>query len=320
MSKTKSKKKIQLIWEYIKSFLVVIGIAILIRAFIIYPFRIPTGSMEDSLLIGDHLIANKFVYGIRTPDWIGIPNTQIGFKVPYTRTPGFRKPKRDDVVIFKYPRNDLQNYIKRCVAVSGDTVEIRAKRLFINGRETPLPPDGKTIYPVHHASYQELSIYPQNAGNRDYYGPYIIPAPGDQLYFSEENKDQWMDKLQIVLYEGNKLTVSIGGESRAFEWKDDQTWHESAIQWRRAIERIPADSFFINGNALDDYTYTVKYEHYFMLGDNRDNSLDSRYWGALPARYIVGEGLVVYWSFNTQLPLYRLFEAIRWNRIFKLIR
>ena len=116
-----------------ESLLVAVLIAIVIRALVIYPFRIPTGSMEDSLLVGDFLLANKFVYGIRTPDWIGIPYTKIGFDIPFIRTPGFRKPQRGDVVIFKYPRDASLNYIKRCVAVSGDTVLYRNKVLYING-------------------------------------------------------------------------------------------------------------------------------------------------------------------------------------------
>src|SRR5512137_2468173 len=116
-----SKKEKSGVRQYVYSFLVALLIALVIRAVVIYPFRIPTGSMEDSLLVGDFLLANKFVYGVRSPDWIGIPYTKIGFKVPFFRTPGFRKPQKGDVVIFKYPRDVSLNYIKRCIGTSGDT-------------------------------------------------------------------------------------------------------------------------------------------------------------------------------------------------------
>ena len=131
--------------ETINSLLVAIGIALVIRAGVVYPFRIPTGSMEGSLLIGDHLLCNKFVYGIRTPDWIGIPYTRIGVWIPFTRLPGFRDPRQGDVVIFKYPRDEYEHYVKRCIAVSGDTVEIRDRNIFVNGTHLPDPPGTQYI-------------------------------------------------------------------------------------------------------------------------------------------------------------------------------
>jgi len=114
-----------------------------IRTAVVEAYRIPSSSMEDTLLIGDFLMVNKFLYGIRTPDWIGIPFTGIGFDVPHTRIPGLRKPRRGDVIVFKYPRDPSQNYIKRCVGLPGDTLEIRDKVLLINGEVIGDPPKAK---------------------------------------------------------------------------------------------------------------------------------------------------------------------------------
>jgi signal peptidase I len=298
---------------YTDSFFVALVIALVIRAVVIYPFRIPTGSMEDTLLVGDFLLANKFVYGLRSPDWIGIPYTKIGFKIPFFRTPGFRKPVKGDVVIFKYPRDITLNYIKRCVGTSGDTIMVRDKHLFVNGRAFPDAPKSKYIYPLYPKDYQEFAIFPPNSGNRDYYGPVRVPAPGDTFHFADSNRDLWFERLQLMLYEGNRLTVQDAAER--IELTVDNQSH-----WLGAIRSLPAANFRVNEVPLDGLVYTVKNRHFFMMGDNRDNSLDSRYWGFLPERLVVGEALVIYWSWNGDVPLYRLFHKIRWGRLLNLIR
>ena len=300
--------------EYMESLLVAISIAIVIRALVIYPFRIPTGSMEDSLLVGDFLLANKFVYGIRTPDWIGIPYTKIGFQIPFLRTPGFRKPQKGDVVIFKYPRDATLNYIKRCVAVSGDTVENRNKVLYVNGKVFPNPPYSKFIdNHTYSMNTQDAYIYPPGAGNRDYYGPVRVPAPGDTFHFTDTNKELWYERFQIIVYEGHQITLSHSNQKTSLTIENQDRWYT-------AIRMYPIEDFAIDGQSLDGYTYTIENRHYFMMGDNRDNSLDSRSWGFLPERYVVGEGLILYWSWDSDVPLYRLFNKIRWGRILNLIR
>ena len=300
--------------EYSESLFVALAIALVIRALVIYPFRIPTGSMEDSLLVGDFLLANKFVYGIRSPDWIGIPYTKIGFKIPFFRTPGFRKPQQGDVVIFKYPRDDMLNYIKRCIATSGDTVEIRDKRVFVNGHRFANPLHSKfidgRIYPD---GFREPNIFPPESGNRDNYGPVRVPAPGDTLHFSKENRNAWFENLQIVLYEGHKITLSRQGQTTHLTVNNQD-------RWTTAIRMYDLADFSVDGTPLNQLVYVVKNRHYFMMGDNRDNSLDSRYWGFLPERNVVGEGLIIYWSWDSKLPLYRLFKKIRLGRVLNLIR
>ncbi|MFO7890400.1 MAG: signal peptidase I [bacterium] len=300
--------------EFFESLVFAVVVALVIRALVIYPFRIPTGSMEDTLLIGDFLLANKFVYGIRSPDWIGIPTTRVGFSIPFFRTPGFRKPKKGDVVIFKYPQDSQLNYIKRCVGVSGDTILIRDKVLYINGEKFPNPPESKFInYQTAPEDFIQPEIFPPGAGNIDFYGPVRVPAKGDTFHFTQSNKDEWFERFQLMVYEGNKLEISYKGESIALT-VDNQN------RWQRAIQVYPPESFLVNGTPVNQVVYEVENRHYFMMGDNRDNSLDSRYWGFLPERYVVGEGLIIYFSWNKDVPLYRIFKKIRWGRILKLIR
>ena len=298
--------------QYFDSFLVALGIALLIRAVVIYPFRIPTGSMEDTLLVGDFLLANKFVYGIRSPDWIGIPYTKIGFTFPFFRTPGFRKPQKGDVVIFKYPRDISLNYIKRCIATSGDTVLIRSKVLKVNGVPVSNAPKSKFIYDLYPSEYQEYSVFPPNSGNRDYYGPVRVPAPGDTFHFTDSNRSKWYERFQLAVYEGRRLD---------YNYRDQRIrlTLENQGEWPNLIQRSSAADFSIDGKRLDRMVYTVTNRHFFMMGDNRDNSLDSRYWGFLPERLVVGEALVIYWSWDSEVPLYRIFEKIRWGRLLNLI-
>ncbi len=224
--------------DWIETIVSVVLIVFFIRVVIIEAYRIPTGSMEDTLLIGDFLLVNKFIYGIRTPDWIGVPFTNIGFKIPYTRLPKFRQPKQGDIVIFRFPQNTRINYIKRLIATEGQLVEIRDKKVYVDGVEFPLPPEGKfTNNQILPKDFQMRQIQPRGAGNKDNYGPIRVPK-----------------------------------------------------------------------------------DHYFMMGDNRDNSADSRFWGFLPEKLILGKALIIYFSWDKEAPLYRFWDKIRWRRLWNLIK
>ena len=118
------ESRIAHILQEIKSLIIILTIALSLRATVIEAYIVPTGSMENTIMTGDFLIGNKFVYGMRTPDWVGIPYTEIGFSVPWARFPRFRKPQRGDVVIFKYPRDHFQKYVKRCVAEPVEVVQV----------------------------------------------------------------------------------------------------------------------------------------------------------------------------------------------------
>ncbi len=225
-------------WESVKAFIIAIMAALVLRQFVVAAYKIPTSSMEDTLLVGDFLLVNKFVYGAQTPNWIGIPFTRIGFNVPWFRFPKITEPKQNDIVVFRYPRDPHLEYIKRCVAVGGQTVEIINKELFVDGKRFPDPPQLK---------YDDPRVFPRNSrfyptfrpglGSRDNFGPVTVPP-----------------------------------------------------------------------------------DHYFMMGDNRDRSSDSREWGFAPPESIVGKPLIIYLSWNSHIPTYRLFHKIRWDRLAMVIR
>lgn len=225
--------------EWLELIISIVLIVFVIRLAIVEAFRIPTSSMENTLLVGDFLLVNKFIYGVRSPDWVGVPFTRAGFFVPFLRTPAFKEPEPGDIVVFRYPKDPNLSYIKRLIAVEGQTVEIRDKQVFIDGKLFEDPPwskfTSKMIYP---AKYVDRNIVPQKMQNRnrDNFGPVTVPE--GQL---------------------------------------------------------------------------------FVMGDNRDNSSDSRYWGFLSREKVIGKALIIYFSWDKLKSWGKLHKKIRWERIGNLI-
>lgn len=223
--------------EYYEAILVAVAFTLFARTFVVQAFKIPSGSMEDNLLIGDHLFVNKFIYA---PHW----DTPLHRLLPY------RDVRRGDVVVFKFPQDPQRDFIKRAVAVDGDQVEIRAKRLYINGQ-----PENNPRAVFKDPSVLPPSPYlPDDRRYRDFFGPYQVP-PG----------------------------------------------------------------------------------HVFCMGDNRDNSYDSRFWGTVPRSYFKGRAFMIYWSYaaepsqvvskslgeglrNLANVVVHFFTRTRWQRMFMLIR
>jgi signal peptidase I len=218
--------------EYIEAIGVALLLALGIRHFIVQAFRIPSGSMEDTLLVGDFLLANKFLYGPK------IPFTDV-------RLPGLSDMQPGDIMIFAYPEEPSKDFIKRCVAVEGQTVEIRDKRLYVDGQPFINPPKVK---------YTDARAFGPAGSPRDNFGP-----------------------------------------------------------------------------------ITVRPRHLFMMGDNRDNSRDSRYWGELHTRFVKGKAMILYWSWRPDMraPRYagplslpymlvyniiRFPQRVRWERLADIIR
>ena len=198
--------------EWLEPILIALVLVVIIKIFIVQNFKIPSGSMEDTLLVGDRLFAVKFIYGAKIP----FINHRI-FKI--------RDPKPGDIIVFKFPEDPSLSYIKRCIAVGGQTFEIRDKKVYVDGELQKLP---------EHAKFIDRNILDDK---RDNYGPITVP-------------------------EGN----------------------------------------------------------FFMMGDNRDNSRDSRYWGFLPYENLMGKALFIYWSTDPDVEIYDIFHKVRWRRIFNLIR
>jgi signal peptidase I len=232
--------------EYFEAFAVALLAALILRALVIQAFRIPTGSMKDTLLVGDFLLVNKFIYGASTPDQI--PFTSIN--LPAVHFPGLRQPKRGDIIVFKYPLDEKLDYIKRCVGVPGDTIEIRNGSVYINNK-----PEGPMQF---------------------------IDKKFDQ------SEGHYINYYRIINQNGVPYTI-----------------------------RHYAD---MNPRMRDFGPFVVPPEHLFMMGDNRDNSQDSRYWGAVPVKNIRGQALVIYWSWEKNEPLWDLLHKIRWERIFSIIK
>ena len=242
--------------EWFDALVIAAIFATLLRVFVVESYRIPTGSMESTLLAGDFLFVNKYVYGPK------IPFTDI-------RLPGVKTVDRGDIIVFKFPKDRSLNYIKRCVAVPGDTLEIHGQQLSINKKPSPLPPHAQFIGSRMAARDGDYMIFPQYSDyNKDNYGPLRIPRKGDVV------------RLTPGTYPLYSSLIADEG-------------HDVSLQGR---------TVFIDGSPVQNYT--VQSNYYFAMGDNRDNSLDSRFWGFLPEKDIVGQALMVYWSWNPDLSIF----------------
>ncbi|MBD3375586.1 signal peptidase I [candidate division KSB1 bacterium] len=242
----KSRKK-SAFREYVEAFGVALIAALILRALVIQAFRIPTGSMKDTLLVGDFLLVNKVIYGSQTPTRIAFTDIEI----PHFRFPSIRDPKRGDIIVFKYPLDEKLDYIKRCIGVAGDTLEFKDWHVYVNGH-----PEGK----------RELI------------------------------KEREYDKEHGAYFDYYRITLNSGIQYTVRHYSDE----------RRRVRH----------NAK----LVVPPGHFFMMGDNRDNSQDSRYWGFMPGENLVGRALVIYWSWDHVEPLWQIWEKIRWDRIFNIIR
>ena len=220
-------------WEWSKSLAVAFVLFVLVRTFVVEAFKIPTGSMENTLLVGDFLLVNKAVYGAE------IPGTHL-------HLPAFEEPGRGDVIVFIPPIDPTKNYVKRVVGVPGDTLQMKDKLLYVNG------------FPVNEP-----------------YARYI-DRRGDAVH-------------PDMRWQSNHL---IAGPARAY--------HPTRDNWGPLV--VPADD-------------------YFVLGDNRDNSEDSRYWGFVSRDAIRGKPWFVYYSFDPSAPdAVPWLRDVRWGRIGERIR
>lgn len=288
--KRKSKPK-----EYFDALVWAAVVAFIIKVLLFEAYRIPTGSMENTLLVGDFLLVTKFTYGATTPR--NIPFTDI--RIPYFRLPGFKDPKPGDVVVFDFPgerdekdSKEVLNYIKRCVAVAGDSIKVVNKVLYRNGQVFPNPSQSKYIAPLQPPNLANNRIFPKGSGwNEDNYGPIRIPKKGDIIKIDSSN------------IEGYKMFIIREGYSN--------------------VKLNPDGSLTADDKTFKDGNYEVKKDYLWMMGDNRNNSLDSRFWGFMPMDNVVGEALLIYWSWDANISFadfFKLLGTIRWNRVGSLIK
>ncbi len=201
------KPKKHILREYGEAIFIAVILALFIRTFVVQAFKIPSGSMKPTLLVGDHILVNKFIYGVKIP-FLNITLIPV------------KEPERGDIVVFKFPEDPKKDFIKRVIGLPGDTVEIQDKRVFINEKPLQAP----------YVTYLDSHVIPGGARPRDNMGPVTVPA----------------------------------------------------------------DSFFV-------------------MGDNRDHSYDSRFWGCVDLSALKGKAFIVYWSWNKEN------SGIRWKRLGSLI-
>jgi signal peptidase I len=218
--------------EYPKSFFPVILIVFILRSFLVEPFKIPSGSMIPTLLVGDFILVNKYTYGIRLP--------VINLKVM-----DVNEPRRGEVMVFRYPENPSMDYIKRVIGVPGDSITYRNKQLSINNVPVEMEPAGEYAYVESGLNY----VYAQR----------FVESLDGHSYSILINPD--VPDMHVV-------------GVRLFPFRENCNYNDSG------------------------FTCTVPDGNYFTMGDNRDSSSDSRYWGFVPERNIVGKAFMIWWNFN----------------------
>ncbi|WP_373494525.1 signal peptidase I [Aquiflexum sp.] len=362
--KSKPKKSKLIEWRDALVFAVVV--ATLFRWSLAEAYVIPTGSMENSLLVGDYILVSKVHYGARTPQtplqvplthqkiWGSeIPSYLDWIQLPSYRIPGLRNVERGEIVVFNTPKDlldptdrpdDLMTFlVKRCVAVAGDVFEIRDRQIFINDEAMANPPGMKYQYHViseyplqpHHLDYIGLdeddfwhSGYTK--GKRIKYGmfltneqlkdikkaPYIVSIEtgsdspvGFPLFPNTMNNTWNLNNYGPLALPQKGMTIEINEKSLDFYGELIEKYEGNKTV------KITDGKLEINGNKVENYTFIQGY--YFMMGDSRDNSIDSRYWGFVPESHIVGKPVMVIFSKNEHGEG---FDKVRWERIFSRIQ
>lgn len=333
-----------------EAFLVAVVIVLIVRTLLFDLFRIPTPSMERNLLVGDYLFVSKLHYGTRLPMSLGIPFTSIslpGVSFPYKRIGGFTTVQRGDPVVFNHPPKEgpvdrKVHYIKRVIGMPGESIAVKDKVVYVNGDPLPLghgmqqywtvtksdpryqiprsrmeeigisevepTQDATTVrmlatpsavrqaqewswvtsiepHVVDNSNYNDL-MYPSDRNYTPHnYGPVDIPEKGGTVELTDENWSVY--RPVIVRYEG------------------------------REARQMTDTTFAIDGERTTRYTFQQDY--YFMMGDNRDNSEDSRFWGFVPMDHVVGKAILTYFSWDHErwVPRFgRIFHLIEDDEVF----
>jgi len=358
---------------FIGSLVFAIIAATIVHTYFIQPYKIPTGSLEKSLLIGDYLFVSKMHYGARLPmttvaapmvhDTLPIIKTRSYLKfpqLPYMRLPGIQKIKRNEIVVFNWPADTVRHffqkdaaqykpidkkshYVKRCVAIAGDTLSIIKGQIYINGKPTKYPdrtylqhvyqvttkPDMpfsrttllrlmknygieierispkmdialmnltdeslkaiKNLSNVEKVELLDLGKGQMYGGNPEWdinnFGPLYVPKKGDVIELTPQNYKIYKDIIE----------------------KYDEHDKNHKVHNHKLTQK--GEKFFLDGKPIKNYK--VKQNYYFMMGDNRSNSEDSRFWGFVPFDHVVGKPVFIFYSSGP--------EGIRWNRVFTTV-
>jgi len=280
--------------DYVESIGAAILIALALRAFVIEAFKIPSSSMYPTLEIGDHIFVNKFIYGVR------IPYTNVKFFE-------FRPPHRGEVIVFKYPCDPERDYIKRVVAVENDTVEVRCNVVYVNGKAVP---SKLTEANCHHEDYDEregrwftrsCSRYRETVGGEDY-----------DTYHDDERP-----KRDELIAKGQPQSDQRDFPQRSMPFPPSCSATEEAMKAANIVQVkgkiVETKTEKAAGVCEPQLHYTVPPGHVFVMGDNRNNSNDSRVWGVVPVENIKGKALFIWLSYRHWTPVD--WSGIRWPRI-----
>ncbi len=330
-----------------EAFLFAAIVVLIVRTLLFDLFRIPTPSMEKNLLVGDYLFVSKLHYGTRLPVTLGVPLTSIylpGVKFPITRLPGFAEVERGDPIVFNYPPDELPidrkaHYIKRVIGMPGETIAVRDKTVYVNGEPLPLGRGMQQYWLVHKqdARYQLSGVRLRELGVSEVQSTRdatVVRMLTTRSAIGEINNWPWVEKVEPyiipqnaadyyddMLYpEGRPYTPDNYGPLPIPE--QGQTVKLTMQNWpvfRPVIERFEGhtatqmndSTFVVDGAPATEYTFEQDY--FFVMGDNRDNSQDSRFWGYVPMNHVVGKAIFTYfsWDSNDGLP--------RFGRILKFI-
>lgn len=262
---------------------------LILKGFFIDAFKIPTGSMKNTLIEGDFVLLNSFAYNLKTPSTIPFTN----YPIPNVNLISFSKPSAGDVVVFKYPpiseamdSGAIQYYVKRVVGLPGSVVTIKNKEVFIDDHKISFPDEcivDKSN--INNSGRIDDRIFPSGyRWNSDNYGPIRVPAKGDTIKIDSRTIKNW---VMLVSIEQGQGSVSVEGT-------------------------------VVNINNRPVREYIVEKDYYFVLGDNRDDSLDSRYIGFIPEDVIEGRVSMIYWSVKDDST--KNFPSnIRFNRVLKSV-
>ena len=191
--------------EELRVLIILVVIAFTIKSTLVEIYVVPTGSMENTILTGDMLIGNKFIYGMRTPTWIGVPYTRLGIHIPWLRLPAFKKVENGDVTIFEFPRDPFQKYVKRCIGIAGDSISINHGTIIINSDTMFFPEEGKYIKGYIYESEKVEKLYPSLIGNRDNIARFVVPHKGMIIDFN--NIDDWQTTITLLVQDGNEVKL-----------------------------------------------------------------------------------------------------------------
>lgn len=278
--------------SFFKELGIVFGAFLVLNSFVLASFEVPTGSMENEIMTGDFLLVNKFVFGGTTPRTIPFTNT----KIPSFKLPALWHVDRGDVIVFVFPgmreeveASEFAYYLKRCMAVAGDTLQVINRIVYVNGKPAPVPRNIKFNSAfIKPAGYADTRIFPKGAPfNEDNYGPIVIPKKGQVIPLDANSFDAW--------------EVFIEREGHTAQMRNGKV--------------------FVDNKEVS--SYTVERNYVFGMGDNRDNSLDSRFWGFIPEESVVGSPLVVYWSWDPELSLFDIgnkISSVRLSRVGSIVR